>query len=651
MRVIRFVILKIRAEVIKLLNKRQERIIMLLKDNRKWMTGKELSEFLNVSDRTIRADIAYINLYYDNISIESNVRNGYHLNGEVSSNLNIHSEDIIPQTSFQRCFYIIHELLFKKNELNLVHVMDSLFVSGSSMENDLKEIKKILEIYPTLKLVRHKNYISLEGNEENKRELYINLLVKKIKGNYLNLDSLAALFPNFDLLAVKELLENIFKKYNYASREMEFPLIMAYIGVAIERMLCHNYIKTDGTNENITGSIEFSIVQEFLKNVSQKLNIELKKDETTVLAFILNGKTQADTNDRALLLNSDYKVNQLVSSILEDIYIQFDVDLRKDEDLREGLSVHIQQLLERKKKNIQISNLYLDELKHKYPFFFEMAIRVGKLIEDKLNITIDENDISFIEQHLGGALERMDSKNKYRVIMMNPNNQALSSICIKKVDSIFHERIQILGSTNYFEKKEILKAKPDLILTTLPLEHNLKILTVQISIFMSLEDEIKIFKALNLLDSNRFKVKFIKDFKTMMEPRFFYFDLDLDTPKEVLSFMSDELYNAGSVENFKEAVLKREELYPTSFIYSFAIAHPNIAISKESKISVALLKKPIQWGEFQVKLVLLLSIQEGKQKVLRTFFDWLSNIVSDSKKLSSLMKTTTYDEFIKQIIQ
>jgi len=625
---------------------------MLLKDNRKWMTGKELSEFLNVSDRTIRADIAYINLYYDNISIESNVRNGYHLNGEVSSNLNIHSEDIIPQTSFQRCFYIIHELLFKKNELNLVHVMDSLFVSGSSMENDLKEIKKILEIYPTLKLVRHKNYISLEGNEENKRELYINLLVKKIKGNYLNLDSLAALFPNFDLLAVKELLENIFKKYNYASREMEFPLIMAYIGVAIERMLCHNYIKTDGTNENITGSIEFSIVQEFLKNVSQKLNIELKKDETTVLAFILNGKTQADTNDRALLLNSDYKVNQLVSSILEDIYIQFDVDLRKDEDLREGLSVHIQQLLERKKKNIQISNLYLDELKHKYPFFFEMAIRVGKLIEDKLNITIDENDISFIEQHLGGALERMDSKNKYRVIMMNPNNQALSSICIKKVDSIFHERIQILGSTNYFEKKEILKAKPDLILTTLPLEHNLKILTVQISIFMSLEDEIKIFKALNLLDSNRFKVKFIKDFKTMMEPRFFYFDLDLDTPKEVLSFMSDELYNAGSVEkNFKEAVLKREELYPTSFIYSFAIAHPNIAISKESKISVALLKKPIQWGEFQVKLVLLLSIQEGKQKVLRTFFDWLSNIVSDSKKLSSLMKTTTYDEFIKQIIQ
>jgi len=638
--------------VIKLLNERQERIIMLLKDNKKWMIGKELSEFLNVSDRTIRSDIAYINLYYDDMLIQSNVRKGYHLNVEASSKLNNRSENIIPQTSFQRCFYIIHELLFKKNELSLVYVMDRVFVSDSSMGNDIKEIKKILEPYPTLKLVRRKNYISLEGSEDDKRKLYINLLDKKIKRNYLNLDSLDALFPSFNLPPVIELLEDILRKYNCTVREMEFPAIMTYIGVAIERMLCHNYIKLDGENENITGSKEFSIAQELFKNVSKKLNIELKKDENTVLALILFGKTQVDTNDRALLLNSDYRVNQLVSSILEDIYIQFDVDLRKDEDLSEGLSAHIQQLLERKKKNIHISNLYLDELKHKYPFFFEMAIRVGKLIEDKLKIVIDENDISFIEQHLGGALERMNSRNKYRVVMMNPNNQALSSICVKKIESIFHERIEIVRFVNYFEKKEVLKAKPDLILTTLPLEHNLNILTVQISIFMSLEDEIKIFKALNLLDSNRFKVKFIRAFNNMMEPRFFYFDLDLDTPEKVLSFMGDELYNAGLVEkNFKEAVLKREELFPTSFIYSFAIPHPNIAMSRESKISVALLKKPIQWGEFQVKLVLLLSIQEGNQKILRTFFDWLSNIVGDSKKLSSMMKTTSYDEFINQIIE
>ena len=635
-----------------MLNKRQERVITLLKDNKKWITGKELSEFLNVSDRTIRSDITCINLYYDGILIESDVRKGYHLNGDASANLNIHSENIIPQTCFQRCFYIIHELLFKKNELNLVELMGKVFVRDTSIENDIKEIKKILVPYSTLKLLRSKNYIYLEGSEEEKRKLYVNLLSKKAKGNFLNLDFLASLFPDFDLIAAKELLMNILKKYNYSVREMEFPAIMTYIGTSIERMLCNNYIESDIKKENIKNSAEFSIANEFFKNASKKLNIQIKEDENVVLAFLLLERKQFDSDNKALLLNSDYKVNELISNILEDIYTQFDVDLRKDEDLREGLSLHIQMLLQRKKKNVQIPNLYLDELKYKYPFFFEMAIRVGNLIEKELNITIDENDISFIEQHFGGALERMNFKNKYKAVMINPNNQALSKLCIKKIESIFHERMVITDSMSFFEKKEILKANPDLILTTFPLEHDLNILTVQISIFVNSKDETQIFKALNLLDSRKSKEKFITSFKSMMDPRFFYFNLDLDTPEKILNFMSDEMYNAGIVDkDFKGAVLKREELSPTSFIYSFAIPHPIGAISRESKISAALLKKPIQWGEFQVKLVLLLAIEKDNEKIIRTFFDWLSDMVDDPKKLSSLMKTKNYDEFIDLIAQ
>lgn len=635
-----------------MLNERQERILAILKSNESWITGKELSEFLNVSDRTIRSDIAYINLYHDDILIESNVRNGYHLKLEASSNLNAHSESNVPQTSFQRCFYIIYELLFKKNEVNLFSIMNELFVSDSSMEKDLKEIKKILEPYPTLRLVRRKNYISLQGNEENIRELYASLLIDKIKANLLNFDLLTTLFPRFNLIIVKELLEQVLEKHDYRIREIEFPAIMVYIGTSIERILCYHHIEANGVNENITGNVEFSIAQKFFENVSKKLNFEFKEGEISFLAFILLAKAEAVTRDRVLFFRSSQTVNQLVNDILEDISIQFDVDLREDEELKNGLSAHIQMLHERKKNNIHISNLYFDELKYKYPFFFEMAIRVGKLIEDRLKITIDENDISFIEQHLGGALERIISKNKYCVVVVNPNNQALSSLCIRKIESIFHERIKVVKSINYFEEKEVLKAKPDLILTTLPLGHNLNIMTIQISIFVNSEDEIKILQALNLLDNTRLKLNFALGFKNMIEPCFFYSDLDFDTPEKVLSFMSDELYSAGLVEkDFKEAVLKREELSPTSFIYSFAIPHPIMAISKESKISVAVLKKPIQWGEFQVKLVLLLAIQEEKQKMLRTFFDWLSNIVSDSKKLSSLMKAKSYDEFVNFIIE
>ncbi len=634
-----------------MLNERQEKILNLLKDNKSWITGKEMSEILNVSDRTIRSDIAYINISFENIPIESDIKKGYHLNKETLLSMSNHSENMIPQTTFQRCFYIIHELLFKKNELNLICAMNSLYISNSSMENDLKEIKKMLNVYPELKLRRHKNYISIEGNEENKRSLYINLLEKKMKKNYLNLDYLATLFPDFDFFLVKELLENKLNKYKLSIREMELPVIMTYIGVAIERMLCSNYIEAYNIDKNTPVHIELSVSREFYQDISKKLNIIPNENENYYLAFLLYGKIKSQTCKNDIVQHSTCKVNQLVSTILNDIYVQYDVDLREDGDLKEGLSAHIMQLLDRKKKNISICNLFLDELKYKYPFFFEMAVRVGEIIEEHLNIALDEVDISFIEQHLGAALERINYRNKYKIILINPNNQALSSLCEKKIESIFHERMVIVKTMNYFEKKEVLKIKPDLILTTLSLEHNLNILTVQISIFINSQDEIKIFQALNMLDKVRFKDKFVTSFKNMIEPRFFYMDLNINTPEEILTFMSDDLYNAGYVdESFKESVLQREKLSPTSFIYSFAIPHPIRAMSKESKISVAMLKRPIQWGEFQVKLVLLLAIKENNGKVIRTFFDWFSEIVTDPKKLSCLMKIKNYNDFINQII-
>ena len=55
------------------LNKRQEKIIMMMNDSNDWITGKELSKLLNVSDRTIRSDIDSINRYYENALIESNL--------------------------------------------------------------------------------------------------------------------------------------------------------------------------------------------------------------------------------------------------------------------------------------------------------------------------------------------------------------------------------------------------------------------------------------------------------------------------------------------------------------------------------------------------------------------------------------------------
>ncbi|SUQ54025.1 Anthrax toxin expression trans-acting positive regulator [Clostridium neonatale] len=63
-----------------MLTDRQLNIIDILNDNNTWITGKEISNILNVSDRTIRLDISTINTYYNCLLIESNRRFGYKVN-------------------------------------------------------------------------------------------------------------------------------------------------------------------------------------------------------------------------------------------------------------------------------------------------------------------------------------------------------------------------------------------------------------------------------------------------------------------------------------------------------------------------------------------------------------------------------------------
>ena len=111
-----------------MLNDRQMHVIDLLND-KKWITGKEMAHILNVTDRTIRNDIEHINQFYDCLLISADKRKGYHIDQTLLSKQDIEPKEIIPQTSHERCVWLIQELLFKESEINLIQLQDRVFIS------------------------------------------------------------------------------------------------------------------------------------------------------------------------------------------------------------------------------------------------------------------------------------------------------------------------------------------------------------------------------------------------------------------------------------------------------------------------------------------------------------------------------------------
>lgn len=635
-----------------MLNKRQEKIIESMSESNKWITGKELAQLFKVSDRTIRSDIDSINRHYEKTLITSDQHRGYSIDRGAMRDLQIKDSPLIPQTPEERSTYILQELLFERHELNLANLQDEVFVSGYSLENDLKRIRKIIEAYGDLRLVRSKNFIHLEGSEKDKRKLYKDLLEREAKGNFLNMNKLATLYKEFDFLEVKQILDDTLEKYDFPIREMAMPMLMMHIGVAMERMIHHNYVQTEIKQEDLKGLKEYQIAQEFFQKAARKIRIEIIDEEIIRLTLLLMGKRSSEfTNDNVRIEDKDYNTSQLVDELLQDLYENFDVDVRDDTDLQVGLQMHLQSLFERQVQGIKIDNVYLQEIKKKYPLVFEMGVRSGKFISEKTSLSINENELGFLALHLGTAYERSQQSGKYRVLMIYPDDQALSKLCAKKVEQRFSQRLEIIAHMSVFEEERVKAVNPDLILTTLPFVHNLNIMTEQISLFVNYEDESKIFVALSELDKIKSKAEFQEMIEDMIRPEFFYPDFEAEKPEDVISFMCDVLDEHKLIpEDFKASILQREQMSSTSFVFGFAVPHALNVAAYRSCLSIAILKNPVSWGEFDVQLVILLGIKEDDKKLMQIFFDWLSNVVSNSNKFATLLQAKSHEDFIKQIL-
>ena len=125
-----------------------------------------------------------------------------------------------------------------------------------------------------------------------------------------------------------------------------------------------------------------------------------------------------------------------------------------------------------------------------------------------------------------------------------------------------------------------------------------------------------------------------------------------DQPEKIISYMCANLYLRGYVkEGFKESVLKRETLSSTSFFHGFAIPH-NMSnqFTIHSAISTAILKQPVQWGQYEVRLVLLLAITEENRNLLKIFFDWLNGVITDPEKFAKLLEVQDYKGFVSTLL-
>ena len=132
-------------------------------------------------------------------------------------------------------------------------------------------------------------------------------------------------------------------------------------------------------------------------------------------------------------------------------------------------------------------------------------------------------------------------------------------------------------------------------------------------------------------------------------------NLDLQNRNEVIKMLTDNLWlqdRTHNPEKLAEDVWAREDSFPTAVGYGFAIPHTKSDFITNSTISIAKLQKPIQWGEQQVNIIIMLTIRKSStDNEHMKYFSQLARKIMNEDFRNEISRSNTKNDIYKVVAQ
>ncbi|GGB43290.1 putative licABCH operon regulator [Lentibacillus populi] len=637
-----------------LLSKRQKDIVLLLSRIKHPITSEWMAKELGVSDRTIRNDIKQIQRDSESVgfSVQSIRGKGYllHIRSQehfMPSHQQLTSENDVISGHFanqnNRVLYILGRLLLEKNFIKLETFTNEVFVSMSTIHNDIKIGKELLEKYH-LKLTNRPHYGSkVEGDEYMKRLCLSNLLISRGQDAFHKSESLQ-LIDQEAFANIKEILIKRVNQYQIDMSDISLENLATHIAIACKRIEKGFFIdKSDDVLTDDEYPFEKNVAKEIIKDVENYTGLTFPNTETDYIIVHLLG-TKLLRKKELIEFSEFDEVGTIVNCMLERLRTELNWDLSMDDEFIQAITLHIRPAMNRLRYKMNIRNPLLNDIKKKYPTAFEGAIIASKCIEEYLQIEVIEHEIAYIALHIVVALERMESerKKKKKVIIVCATGVGSARLLYYRLKKFFEQEIEIMDTINYYNLASHDLSTIDLIISTIPIQENFKIPVQIVNTFLERKDIDSIKKSISENEN---------EIETYLQPSRIFLQQDLLDKESVIKFLCGELYKQKLVQkDYVDLVLKREAAAPTSFGNLVAVPHPITPVTNKTFWTVCTLQQPIQWYDQQmVQFICLLNIKKGSQGDLDRMFKKLISITENKSLIQKLIESNTVEELIETL--
>jgi transcriptional antiterminator len=467
-------------------------VVLLLGDEEKPATVRQIAAQLGVSEKTVRNTLDELNeCLPDDLLLVRKPGVGTWISG----NLALREKMLVQLANEQQkssCYskqerrYIISRMFIISNRvLTAREISLELFINRTTIYDDISVLREFFGEYEIIIESDKTGNMQVTGDESKIRDAFYSLMQEQKaykKTNCIDapverkLVSKLSRLLDFaldekELFILTNIIRNTELNLGYMLTDDSFEMLVEYLAIALIRIRQNNYVSySKRMLDDLRGKGEFSEALELGSAIQEELGIAMPLSEIyyiTSRILCLSSPNREITEQFNTAHYAD--ITEAVDSFINELQRCLSVSLIDDIELYHGICLLLKPALERQKHGMNLHNPLLSEIKLKYPREFGAVYMCAPVFERHLDIRLSEAELGYFALQLAAVLARRQCP--LRVLVVCQNGVGTSSILHANLAE-FKNDLQIMDMLSSRELEEYDCSEIDFILTTVSIEQS-----------------------------------------------------------------------------------------------------------------------------------------------------------------------------------
>lgn len=590
-------------------------IRLILNNSNDYLSANEIANYLNVSNRTVRSDIKYINSELVKELIVSVKGRGYKMNRTLYSVEQL-AEIVTAYTNKESeiLLKIGCQLLMHQQPMTVDQLENDFGLTRSEVNDYLNRIQSWCTSFDINVNISKKKGITVNGNEMNIRNAILHLNQLSTKHQTVELFILNEI-PEAHIQMIFQIIKNNLSDYQIQTSDIRIRQLLIHLIIIFKR-------NNDNDASWVVDEESQIIAQHCIDEINRKLAYGLSDETAKLFSFFISYYfNKYDLGLEKVFVKSyiDRMIYQMEKSV--------GVNFTKDKALRDNVYSHFSRTYLRIAKNVYINNPLTEDIKKHYPFVFNTLYETVNHLSKDAKINLVEDEIAFLALHFQSSIDR-NEKNRFNIVITCYYGLGISSLLEAKIANL-DDRIHVIDTLKLENVSQYDFSGVDALITTHFIDK------------FQVPDTLQVMEVSPLFsneDANKIQ-SFIrhKQNPVLNQDELAAIQFDVHSDKQELTEASYVFEQAQIIfgdnhsvsEKYIQSALEREKFSSTFIGNGISIPHGDPEKVLKSHVVIFKNMQGFGWKQNRAKLVFFLAIAEQDIPAMKKIIHTIANLTEN----------------------